>query len=223
MKIDLIHGDCLEKMKDIPDGSIDCVVTDPPFGIGFKYGDKKDVANTANEYWKWFNPIYNEIIRVTRKGGFIAIWQAQLYFRYFWNWYGEGIHIYAGCKNFVQLRKTPINYGYDPIVMLYISGAELLRPIKPKRNIDYFVANTASMVSDTKRIERQHPCPRPIDQVTQIVENFSVGKVLDPFMGSGTTGVVCKNLNRDFIGIEIDETYFKMAEERIKNTPEKLF
>ena len=214
--IDLMLGDCLEKMGDIPDASIDAIVTDPPFGIGFKYGDKKDVANTANAYWKWFEPIYREMLRVTKDGGFIAIWQAQLYFSNFWKWFGQDIHIYAGCKNFVQLRKTPINYGYDPIVMFYKPGIPL-RPTKPKRNIDFFVANTAAMVSNTKRIERKHPCPRPIDQTSIIVENFTLENavVLDPFMGSGTTGVACKNLDRDFIGIELDPTYFEIAKNRI--------
>ena len=211
--MNLINGDCLEKLKCFKDKSIDAVITDPPFGIGFKYSQHKDHVD-PKEYYAWLFPIYEEILRVAKDGAFIAIWQAQLNYKHFWDWFGDDIHIYIGAKNFVQLRKTPINYGYDPIVMKYKSGTPL-RPLKPKRNIDFFVANTAKFVTEKNSLARQHPCPRPIDQVQQIVENFSVGTVLDPFMGSGTTGVACKNLGREFIGIEIDKTYFNLAVKRI--------
>ncbi len=216
----LIHGDCLEKLKCFKEKSIDAVITDPPFGIGFKYNQHKDHLD-HKEYYAWLSPIWGEILRVTKDGGFIAIWQAQLNYRHFWDWFGDDIHIYIGAKNFVQLRKTPINYGYDPIVMKYKSGTPL-RPLKPKRNIDFFVANTAKFVTEKNSLARQHPCPRPIDQVQQIVENFSIGTVLDPFMGSGTTGVACKNLGRNFIGIELDKTYFDLATKRINDSPTAL-
>jgi DNA modification methylase len=219
--IDLRLGDCLEVMKTIPDKSIDAVITDPPFGIGFKYNQHKD-QTTPEEYYKWFKPIYGEILRVCKDGGFIAIWQANKNFKHFWEWFGDDIRIYAGAKNFVQLRKTPINYGYDPIIMKYTSWTSPLRPIKPKRNIDFFVANTAKFVTEKSSLAGKHPCPRPIDQVQQIVKNFSLGTVLDPFMGSGTTGVACKELGRNFIGIEISLEYYKLAERRINNTTENL-
>jgi len=212
--IKLILGDCLEKMRDIPSGSIDAVITDPPFGIGFNYSGKKEMNKNPEDYWKWFEPIYLEIIRVVKEGGFIAIWQSQQYLPFAWKWFGSNIHIYIGAKNFVQLRKTPINYGYDPIIFQY-KGKPEIRPEKPRRNIDFFVANTAKFVTEKNSLARKHPCPRPIDQTTEIVENFSIGTVLDPFMGSGTTGLACKNLNRNFIGIEIDETYFNIAKKRI--------
>lgn len=213
--IQLHLGDCLEVMKSIPDKSIDCVITDPPFGIGFKY-NVKDVANSAAEYGMFISSWLPEAIRVAKDGAFFAIWQPAPYFRYFWDWYGENIHIYAACKNFVQLRKTPINYAFDPVVMFYKEGQEI-RPAKPKRNVDFFVSNTASLVSDTTRIERGHPCPRPLDVVQQIADNFSEGTVLDPFMGSGTTGVACIQTGRNFIGIEKDEGYFNIAKERIES------
>lgn len=210
----LILGDCLEQLKNIESKSIDCVITDPPFGIGFKY-NAKDVANSAAEYGTFISSWLPEAMRVAKDGAFFAIWQPALYFRYFWDWYGENIHIYAACKNFVQLRKTPINYAFDPVVMFYKEGQEI-RPAKPKRNVDFFVSNTASLVSDTNRIERGHPCPRPLDVVQQIADNFSEGTVLDPFMGSGTTGVACVHAKRNFIGIEKDESYFNIAKQRIE-------
>lgn len=214
----IIHGDSLEVMRKMPDNFVDAVVTDPPFGIGFKYGERKDVAETAIEYWKWFEPFYKEIIRITKDGGFIAIWQTQLYFPNFWAWYGKDIRIYAGCKNFIQIRKTPINYSYDPIVMFYKQGTPL-KPAKPKRNLDHFVANTAKFVSQKNSIARRHPCPRPVDQVKEIISNFTLeeGIVLDPFAGSGTLAEACLELNRNFICIEKDSGYIRVCNDRLAN------
>ncbi len=180
--VNIYYGDCLEILKTFDDNSINAIITDPPFGIGFKYNKHKD-KTTPEEYWKFFKPVFYEILRIAKPGAFVAIWQTALYFRYFWEWYGKNIHIYAACKNFVQLKKTPINYGFDPVIMFYKQGTPI-RPEKPRRSIDFFVANTAKYVTEKHSLARQHPCPRPLDQTIEIVENFSCGTVLDPFMGS---------------------------------------
>ena len=211
---EIIHGNCLEVLKSLDENSIDAIITDPPFGIGFKYNKYKD-NNSSEDYWRFFQPIFYEIMRVAKPGAFVAIWQAAIYFKHFWEWYGDDIHIYAGCKNFVQLRKTPINYAFDPIVMFYKQGKPI-RPEKPRRNVDFFVANTAKFVTEKNSLAHKHPCPRPLDQVIEIIENFSLGTVLDPFIGSGTTALACQILNRDFIGIEIDEKYIEIAEKRLQ-------
>lgn len=222
--IDLRLGDCLEIMRGLPDGCVDAVITDPPFGIGYDYSGTKEVADNPVDYWKWFEPYYREIERVVKDGGFIAIWQAQANFRYFWDWFGDNIHIYCSAKNFVQLRDIPINYGYEPVVMKYKNHAKPLRPKNPPRSIDYHVGNTAGVISDVTRIEKGHPCPRPLDSVKHVVNNFSIdnGTVLDPFMGSGTTGVACVKLNRSFIGIEINPDYFAIAQKRIAEAQRQM-
>jgi hypothetical protein len=195
---------------------VDALLIDPPFGIGFNYKHREE-CNDPVAYWEWLSPIYTDCLSKLRVGGFSAVWQAQRYFRHFWEWFGEDIHIYAGAKNFVQLRKVAIQYGYDPIIISY-HGVPLLRPSKPKRNIDFFVANTAKWVMQTKDIVRRHPCPRPIDQVEQLISNFvldgGVGVILDSFLGSGTTALVAGQLNRYCIGIEISEEYCEIAAER---------
>jgi len=213
---ELFLGDCLDYMKTMPDKSVDAIITDPPFGIGFKY-HKKEENNNPKDYWKWFNPIYKQIQKKVKDGGFIAIWQTNKYFPYFWKWFGNDIRIYASCKNFVQLRKTAINYGFDPIILKYKKGLELLKPINPKRNIDWFVCNTAKFVTEKDSLTRQHPCPRPIDQVCELIDNFVIedGLVFDPFMGSGTTGVASLKLQRKFVGCEINKDYFEIAKKRI--------
>lgn len=222
--VDLHLGDCLEFLKILPDGCVDAVVTDPPFGIGFYYNGKREIAANPKDYWIWLEPIYHECRRVAKPGALIAFWQAQSHFKHFWEWFGEEIHIYCAAKNFVQLRRMPFNYGYEPVVMQYKGGAEPLRPAKPRRNLDYFVANTAGVISDTTRIEKAHPCPRPLDAVVEILENFVVpgGTVLDCFAGSGTTGVACVQTGRRFIGCEIDPGYFEIAKRRIEQAQAQL-
>lgn len=214
---DIHLGECLPILRGMDARSVDAVVTDPPFGIGFDYSGNKDVANNPTAYWEWFEPIFREMVRVVRPGGFISVWQTQLYFKHLWAWYGNDIHIYIAAKNFVQLRKTPINYAYDPVVMFYTPGIPL-RPAKPPRSRDFHVANTAAIVSKPGRVERAHPCPRPLDTVTEIVENFTLagGIVLDPFAGSGTTLLAAKNTGRQYIGIEKDPVYFDLIKKRLE-------
>jgi len=217
-QIILYHEDCIDILKTIPNEYADAIVSDPPFGIGFMY-EKKENTNNPNEYRKFLLPIYTEMMRILKPGGFFALWQSAVYFKYYWDWYGDNIHIYAACKNFVQLRKkTPINYAFDPVIMKYKEGNPL-RPIKPKRNVDFFVSNVAVLLHKPNRPERQHPCPRPLDVVTEIINNFVVenGTVIDPFIGSGTTAIACINTNRKCIGIEKDIKYFKIAYDRIND------
>jgi len=216
----IICGDCLAEMAKMEPNSVDAIVTDPPYGIGFLYGGGKEIADNPDDYWAWLSPRHEEMMRILRPGGFFAMWQTQLNFKHFWEWFGDDIHIYAGCKNFVQLRKTPINYGYDPVVMKYKAGADPLRPTKPPRSLDYFVANTAGIISDKNRPEKKHPCPRPLDAVVQIVRNFVVpnGLILDPFMGSGTTLIAAGQEGFRAVGIEVSEEYCEIARKRIYGT-----
>ncbi len=219
--IGFMQGDCLSAMDTLT-GPFDALVTDPPFGLGKNYAGKREEASEPEAYWEWLRPRYEKALSLVKPGGFVAVWQSQPYMRYFWDWFGSQIHVYCAAKNFVQLRKKiPINFGYDPVVMFYKAGAEPLRPIPAKRNLDFFVANTAAMVSNPNRIERRHPYPRPIDQVEQIIANFVVegGLVLDPFAGSGTTLVACRRHKRSAMGIDSEPEYVALMEERMEAEP----
>lgn len=210
----LILGDSREVIDGLP--QFDALVSDPPFGIGFQY-QEKEATSSPEAYADFLLPIVAQCNAIAKDGALFALWQAQPYFKHFWKWFGDDIHIYCAAKNFVQLRKTPINYAYDPVVMWYKTGKPL-RPEKPSRNVDFFMSNTAGIISDTSRLERGHPCPRPLDVVSAVVGNFTIddGLVLDPFMGSGTTLLAAEANGRRGIGIEISPEYFDIACRRVE-------
>jgi site-specific DNA-methyltransferase (adenine-specific) len=216
---EVVHADAAEYVTQLEPNSFDALVTDPPFGIGYKYNDKRESHTEPSAYWLWLQPIYTAALRAVRPGGLIAVWQSTLYMPHLWQWFGQNIHVYIAAKNFVQVRRrTPINYGYDPIVMFYKAGDDPLHPPQVTRNLDFFVANTAAFVSKPQ-LRPEHPCPRPIDQCLEIVENFTrVGaRVLDTFAGSGSIGVACAALGRHYVGIERESNYVNVAWERIRN------
>ncbi len=217
--VEIYCGDCLEVLPTLAAGSVDAVVTDPPWGLGFQYGNGKDVAKFCpDDYWDWYRPRYLEVLRSLRLGGLMAFWQPHQYLRYAWDWYGDQIHIFAATKTFVQIRKTlPFTYAWEPVIMFYKPGATYLRPDKPQRSLDWSEGQTNPSLYKGLSDVPDHPCPRPLNQTSGIVANFTIasGIILDPFMGSGTTGVACIQTKRRFIGIEIDKGYYEIAKQRL--------
>lgn len=209
----VILGKSEDILPKFPDHSFDACICDPPFGIGFEYNQGKEIINDPIQYGDWIKPIYQQIERIVKPGGFIAIFQSGKYFKYLWDWFGDDIYIYATCKDFLQIRSSmPINFGFDPIAIKYLPGTPI-RPTAPKRNLNFFVAKTSKAVQKTWDPRRNHPCPRPIDQMMELVENFVIedGLVLDCFSGSGTTLSACAQLKRRFIGIEKDPEYADLS------------
>lgn len=214
MSFDLHHGDCLEVMAGLPDASVDAVITDPPFGIGFKYGDAAEEINTPEAYGRWLAEWLAECKRVAKPGAFFAVWMAGPYLRHAWEWFGDEVKMFAACKNFVQIRKAAqVTQAFDPVAVWYEPG-EMLRP-DARVNRNWFVSNTTPQSYDP--LAKGHPCPRPLDLCRHFAANFTKpgAVILDPFMGSGTTGKAALLEGRQFIGIERDDKYFAIASERI--------
>jgi len=221
-KIELIQGDCLEKMKDIPDGSIDCVITDPPYRVisGGKPKHKGQPSgllskndgnifehnNLKEEDW------FPKIFKLLKDGGHCYIMTNTLNLERYLRLAREtgfGLH------NLLVWEKnncTPNRW--------YMKNCEytlFLRKGKAKR-----INNAGDKTVHKFKNERNkiHPSEKPIELMEMYVKNSSNENetVLDFAMGSGTTGVACANLNRNFIGIELDPEYFKIAEKRINES-----
>ena len=238
-KIDLRQGDCLELMKDIPDGSIDMVLTDPPYGT------------TA---CKWdsvipFEPMWAELKRIIKPNGAIVLFGSQPFtsalimsnvkmFKYEWVWQKT----MAG--NFFNANKEPMK-KHENILVFYKKppqynpqmsygkpysekkerqryyGAfarEKTTSIKPTINKGTRYPSTVQLFSNGNNKNNGHPTQKPVPLMEYLIKTYTnEGEtVLDFTMGSGSTGVAAKNLNRNFIGIELDEKYFEIAKKRIE-------
>jgi len=211
--VTLYLGDCLEVMREIPAGSVDAVVTDPPYGIGFKYNAHDD---TPEGYGAWLWSVIEMAESKCTPGSPVFVWQAMLNVRHFAEWFPRDWRIFAACKNFVQMRPTSMQYAFDPVLVWWVGDEKPYTAGTLSR--DYYVANTSPSSRIGLNNVPGHPCPRPLDQVRHIVDQWvrPGGTVLDCFAGSGTTGVACVQTGRNFIGIEIDPTYFAIAEKRIR-------
>ncbi len=188
----LYLADCLDVMKDMPDNSVDCVVTDPPYGIDFtqRTTGKKIIGDDTP-----FDP--SPFFRF----GDCLFWGAEN----FANKLPDGGRWLVWIKRAIEVA-APKSYGDCEIAWHSIGGC-----IKAHRQI----SDGCIRQGDEFGIVRMHPSQKPIALMEWCL-SFTQGTVLDPFMGSGTTGVACVNLGRKFIGIEIDEDYFNIACRRIE-------
>jgi len=251
--IKLLHGDCLELMKSIPDGSIDSIITGPPYGT------------TA---CKWdsvipFEPMWEQLNRIIKPNGAIVLFGSEPFssalrisnlnnFKYDWYWQKDK------AANWMFGNKMPLKIC--EIVSVFYEKQPTYNPqktINPKGVSKRHLSNNPSKISKNvkdlmgkswketdendsgnycgKNYEpdkllptqliyfskdqrnKLHPTQKPVLLLEYLIKTYTNENetVLDFTMGSGTTGVACKNLNRNFIGIELDETYFNIAKERI--------
>ena len=244
MNLNLMHGDCLELMKSIPDGSIDMVLADPPYGT------------TA---CKWdsvipFEPMWEQLKRVTKKNGAIVMTASQPFtsalvmsnvkmFKYEWVWVKSRAtgHVHAKNKPMKKHENilvfslgTTVHANQSDRRMTY--NPQGLVEVKPRVRKKGGSSNTVMGLRPSHRDSVQtktgyqttilmfhsegkvvHPTQKPVALMEYLIKTYTNegDTVLDFTMGSGTTGVACKNLNRSFIGIELDEEYFNIAKERI--------
>lgn len=241
--MDLRCGDCLDIMREIPDNSIDCVICDLPYGTTAINWDKiidfdllweqynrickdnsniilfsggeftyKLYASNVNQYkykliWKKnvptgmssakYRPMkYYEEILVFQKGK--GCYNPQMKERVGKHKECYRYDHYCNPNNHIDLEKKPKRYDPDKV--------------QPSDILEFNVV--------PNRKGKLHPTQKPVELLEWLVKTYSNENdiVLDNCMGSGTTGVACKNLNRNFIGIEKDENYFDIAKERISTT-----
>lgn len=205
-------GDCRDILPTL--GKVDAVVTDPPFGVGFKYESHDD---TAEGYIEWLWPVLEAAEELLPDGGPMFVWQSGTNIRNFADWFPRDWRLFVAAKNFVQMRPTAMQWSWDPIVCWWKPGA------KPwgagTQSKDFTICNTAPIVASPNNIEKGHPCPRPLDLLNLIVSQWVQPEhtLLDLFMGSGTAGVACMKQGRKFIGIEREPKYFDIACKRIED------
>ncbi len=202
-RVTLYCGDCLEILPELE--GVDAVVTDPPYGIGFKYESHDD---NEVEYERLMCRVIGQIDR-RLSPSCCFFWQAMLHANIWHRWFPNEFRLFAACKGFVQFRPTPVQFSWDPIVWWGTASGE---PSVYRK--DYHEQRLAPFGYGRESID--HPCPRPLEQVEYVVNLAGHNCILDPFMGSGTTGVACVRTGRKFIGIELEPKYFAIAVKRIE-------
>lgn len=217
--INLFNSDCLEVMKGIPDGSVDLVLTDPPYDVitgGNKNLDAPKGILTENKQLMKTIPNFSD-------------WLPECY-----RVLKPDTHAYfmVNFKNLEKLMKEIRSAGFEIHNLLVWQKNNATPNRWYMKNVEYTIfarKGKAKTITDSgsktchqfENIRgKQHPTQKPVELMELYVSNSTaIGDiVLDLFMGSGSTGVACKNLDRKFIGIELDETYFNIAKERIENT-----
>ena len=218
-KFELWHGDCLELMKNIPDGSVDLVLTAPPYGIDFQSNFRKNKFNKIENDSAVNAEFLDECKRVLKDTGAIYCFTR-------WDVYPSWIEQISKrfkVKNCIVWFKRggglgDLKKGYIYNHEFIIYCAEENHRLNGKRRNDVF-----EFAKDAPSTY-VHPTQKPISLLKEIIERSSNegGVVLDCFMGSGSTGVACVNTNRRFIGIELDEGYFNIAKKRIEEAVNDL-
>jgi site-specific DNA-methyltransferase (adenine-specific) len=213
----LYLGDCREVLPAL--GKVDAVVTDPPYGIGFKY---ESYVDSEESYPGFIWPIIEAAEAAVEPGGPVFVWQAQKWMPRFAELFPRPWRVMISARNFTQMNRDAMAHAYEPVVVWWKpDGDRWVAPVglgvgTPR---DWHVADSAGGLSRNKQSgASQHPCPRQEDAMEFVIGNWvrPGGVVLDPFAGSGTTGVACAKLGRKFIGIEIEPRYFDIACRRIE-------
>lgn len=227
MKYDYIkQGDCLELMKDIPDNSIDLIVTDPPYLISCKTSHRKDkqhdfcttIANDDNK--QLIIDCIKECYRVLKDDA--------------------AMYMFCSSKTVDVFKPVLENAGFNfKNLIVWVKNNWTAGDLKAQFGQQYefiFLLNKGRKVFNGKRIsdvwefprvsgkKQLHQNQKPIELIKKCILKHSDKNdiVLDPFLGSGTTAIACINTNRHYIGFELDEKYFEIAEKRINDMLEGL-
>lgn len=231
----IICGDAVSIMKQFPDNCIDLVVTSPPYnlrnstGNGMKPGksggkwrnaalkngyDTYDDNMPYDKYIEWQRECLSEMYRLLKDDGAIFYnhkWRVQnglIQDRH------EILQGFPVRQIIIWKRNGGINFNDSYFLPTYEVIYMIAKPkfvLAPKTN------KYGDVWEFAQERNNEHPAPFPVALVERIIRSTTAKVVLDPFMGSGTTAIAAKNLERYYIGIELSEKYCKMAEERIDN------
>lgn len=240
--IKLHHGDCLEIMKDLPPNGVDMVLCDLPYGTT---QNKWDSIIPLDKLWKEYVRVAKESAAIVLTAAqpfttFLISSNIKL-FKYCWVWDK------ANSTGFLNAKKQPLRQTED-VVVFYQSQPSYYPQMevrgKPRKkggyikpngsenygdyqdsvscNNEYYPTNLLT-VSNADRASKIHPTQKPVALMEYLIKTYTNegDTVLDNTMGSGTTGVACANLGRNFIGIEMDDKYFEIAKNRIEDAAER--
>jgi site-specific DNA-methyltransferase (adenine-specific) len=242
----IIHGDVLEALNNVPDNSVDLIFADPPYNIGKNFNGRKDKWETDDLYLNWCYEWLELCINKLKTNGSFYVMTSTQYMPYFdiflrkklnilsrivWSYDSSGVQ----AKNFYGSMYEPIlycvkdknNYTFNDNEILVDAKTGSKRKLIDYRKTPPQVYNSLKVPGNVWEFSRvryrmdeyeEHPTQKPVALLERIIKASSnTGDlVLDPFSGSFTTSYVSKLLNRDSIGIEIQEDYIKIGLRRLE-------
>lgn len=230
--MDLYLGNCLDKLKQINDNSIDLIVTDPPYLVTSR--------GSAGNAGGMLQKDVNKKGKVFKHNNINCSQYAPEFYRVL----KDGSHCYVMTNhvNLIEMLNTFTSNGFHFIKSLiwnkgnkimgqfYMSQFEYILFFRKGKGVKINNCGTSDIIdvpnkkTKNKDGKNIHDTEKPVKLMEILIENSSKENdiVMNPFMGAGSTGVACVNTNRNFIGVEIDENYFNIAKERINKTPNQL-
>lgn len=212
MMIDLYNGDCLEVMKSIPDGSVDMVLTDPPYGMSFVSGRRKIAYNPIDNdnSLEWIDELASECYRIAKDNTGHYVFCSYHHIDKFKQAFEKHFkikNILTWVKNNHSMGDLKGDFASKTEFILFLQKGRCL--IRGKRD--------CNVLQYARTGNELHPTQKPVDMLEFLISKFSDESMVicDPFMGSGSTMIACLNTNRKGIGIELDKHYFDIAQKRI--------
>jgi adenine-specific DNA-methyltransferase len=208
----ILNADCLKALPMLPDGSVDFILTDPPYITRYRSRDGRRVPNDDND--TWLMPAFAEMYRVLADNSFCVSF-------YGWPMADRFMQAYrAAGFRFVGHLMFPKTYASSTRFLRYQhESAHLLakgNPAAPQKPIGDVIAWDYTG-------NKLHPTQKPVLSLMPLVETFSAPEdtVLDPFAGSGSTLMAAKTLGRSYIGIELDAGYHAIARKRLQASADR--
>lgn len=214
MKPILLQGDCLKLIPLFGENNVDMVLTDPPYGMAFRSNHRKvpypEIENDQDLHWlPSFTEALSGVMKIPSSAVSFCSWHKVASFQ-------TAYEKFFNIKNLLVWEKNNTGMG------------DLKGSFAPKHELAFYMTKGRVLIHGSrdpdilkfaKTKNELHPTQKPVDLLKYLLVKLTNpgDVVLDPFMGSGSTGVACQELGRNFIGIERDPGYFAIAKERIEN------
>ncbi len=203
------HADCLDVLRELPDGCIDAIVTDPPYGIGYRTTDGQTVRNDERPFIWWLHDAH----RVLREGGALICfhrWDVQEAFRLAIEWSGFRVRS--------QVVWDKLRHGTGDCFSQFAPQHELMW-FATKGRFRFPAKRPVSVLRSMKVPHQRatHPTQKPVELMRGLLEAVAPrgGLVLDPFSGSGSTGAAARELGLRYLGVEIEGRYVQVPRAKV--------
>jgi len=228
----VIHGDCVKVMEKFEDNCINAIITDVPYNLGetdsqvITFEEREDMNRATEAEWnKGFNPtrFLPEAKRVLKENGNIFIYTHHRHFGDYYDWLDEHFErVFFGVWHKTnpppQVRKVSFLSACELFIVAYDKGHKW--NFLGQKKMHNFIESPICMGKE----RTEHTAQKPIKAIKKLIRVSTDERdiVLDPFLGSGTTAVACKQLNRKFVGIEIEKKWVEKSRERLKKQEEPI-